>query len=141
MNETVKSLSAKLAAGSVSAVELAQDYLARIRAVNPVLNAFVELNEERTLADARAADALRAEGRAGVLTGVPIAHKDIFCQTGWHARCGSKMLESFAAPYDATLIARSRDAGLVTLGRTNMDEFAMGSSNESSHYGPVHNPW
>ncbi len=141
MNETVKSLSAKLAAGSVSAVELAQDYLARIRAANPVLNAFVELNEERTLADARAADALRAEGRAGVLTGVPIAHKDIFCQTGWHARCGSKMLESFAAPYDATLIARSRDAGLVTLGRTNMDEFAMGSSNESSHYGPVRNPW
>ncbi len=141
MNETVKSLSAKLAAGSVSAVELAQDYLARIRAVNPVLNAFVELNEERTLADARAADALRAEGRAGVLTGVPIAHKDIFCQTGWHARCGSKMLESFAAPYDATLIARSRDAGLVTLGRTNMDEFAMGSSNESSHYGTVRNPW
>ncbi|HEY9191650.1 MAG TPA: Asp-tRNA(Asn)/Glu-tRNA(Gln) amidotransferase subunit GatA [Methyloversatilis sp.] len=141
MNETVKSLSAKLAAGSVSAVELAQDYLTRIRAVNPVLNAFVELNEERTLADARAADALRAEGRAGVLTGVPIAHKDIFCQTGWHARCGSKMLESFAAPYDATLIARSRDAGLVTLGRTNMDEFAMGSSNESSHYGAVRNPW
>jgi aspartyl-tRNA(Asn)/glutamyl-tRNA(Gln) amidotransferase subunit A len=141
MNETVKSLSARLAAGSVSAVELAQDYLARIRAANPVLNAFVELNEERTLADARAADALRAEGRAGVLTGVPIAHKDIFCQTGWHARCGSKMLESFAAPYDATLIARSRDAGLVTLGRTNMDEFAMGSSNESSHYGPVRNPW
>jgi aspartyl-tRNA(Asn)/glutamyl-tRNA(Gln) amidotransferase subunit A len=141
MNETVKSLAAKLAAGSVSAVELAQDYLARIRAVNPVLNAFVELNEERTLADARAADALRAEGRAGALTGVPIAHKDIFCQTGWHARCGSKMLESFAAPYDATLIARSRDAGLVTLGRTNMDEFAMGSSNESSHYGPVRNPW
>ena len=141
MNETVKSLAAKLAAGSTSAVELAQDYLTRIRAANPVLNAFVELNEERTLADARAADALRAEGRAGVLTGVPIAHKDIFCQTGWHARCGSKMLESFAAPYDATLIARSRDAGLVTLGRTNMDEFAMGSSNESSHYGPVRNPW
>jgi len=139
--ETVKSLAAKLAAGEASAVELAQDYLARIRAANATLNAYVELNDEQTLTEARAADALRAEGRAGLLTGVPIAHKDIFCQTGWHARCGSKMLESFAAPYDAGLIERSRAAGLVTLGRTNMDEFAMGSTNESSYYGAVRNPW
>ncbi|WP_341930464.1 Asp-tRNA(Asn)/Glu-tRNA(Gln) amidotransferase subunit GatA [Methyloversatilis discipulorum] len=139
--ETVKSLAAKLAAGEASAVELAQDYLARIRAANAALNAYVELNDEQTLTEARAADALRAEGRAGLLTGVPIAHKDIFCQTGWHARCGSKMLESFAAPYDAGLIERSRAAGLVTLGRTNMDEFAMGSTNESSYYGAVRNPW
>ncbi|MCP2936142.1 amidase family protein, partial [Salmonella enterica subsp. enterica serovar Typhimurium] len=108
--ETVKSLAAKLAAGEASAVELAQDYLARIRAANAALNAYVELNDEQTLTEARAADALRAEGRAGLLTGVPIAHKDIFCQTGWHARCGSKMLESFAAPYDAGLIERSRAA-------------------------------
>ncbi|MCQ9376125.1 Asp-tRNA(Asn)/Glu-tRNA(Gln) amidotransferase subunit GatA [Methyloversatilis sp. XJ19-13] len=139
--DTVKQLSARLAAGEVSAVELAQDYLAKIQAANPALNAFVELNEAQTLIEARAADALRAEGRAGPLTGVPIAHKDIFCQTGWHARCGSKMLENFAAPYDAGLIERARAAGLVTLGRTNMDEFAMGSTNESSHYGVVHNPW
>jgi aspartyl-tRNA(Asn)/glutamyl-tRNA(Gln) amidotransferase subunit A len=141
MMDTVKKLAARLAAAEVSAVELAQDHLARIRAANPALNAFVELNDEQTLAEARAADALRAAGRGGPLTGVPIAHKDIFCQTGWHARCGSKMLENFAAPYDAGLIERSRAAGLVTLGRTNMDEFAMGSSNESSHYGAVRNPW
>ena len=139
--ETVKSLAAKLAAGEASAVELAQDYLAKIRTANPAINAYVETNEDVTLAEARAADALRAEGRAGPLTGVPLAHKDIFCQTGWHARCGSKMLESFAAPYDAGLIERSRAAGLVTLGRTNMDEFAMGSTNESSFYGAVRNPW
>jgi aspartyl-tRNA(Asn)/glutamyl-tRNA(Gln) amidotransferase subunit A len=141
MSDTVKSLSQQLQAGRVSAVELAQDYLARIKGGNAAINAYVELNEAQTLEEARAADALRADGGGGPLTGVPIAHKDIFCQTGWHARAGSKMLESFAAPYDATVIERSRAAGLVTLGRTNMDEFAMGSSNESSHYGPVRNPW
>ena len=139
--DTVKQLSARLAAGEVSAVELAQDYLAKIQAANPALNAFVELNEAQTLIEARAADALRAEGRAGPLTGVPIAHKDIFCQTGWHARCGSKMLDNFIAPYNADVITLCNNAGLVMLGKTNMDEFAMGSSNETSYYGAVKNPW
>lgn len=139
--KTVKQLSAALAAGQVSAVELAQDYLARIAALNPRLNAFITVDGEKTLAEARAADAARAAGNAGLLTGVPVAHKDIFCAEGWKTSCGSKMLDNFVAPYDATVIANAKAAGLVTLGRANMDEFAMGSSNENSFYGAVKNPW
>jgi aspartyl-tRNA(Asn)/glutamyl-tRNA(Gln) amidotransferase subunit A len=139
MRGTVASLAAELAAGSVSAVELATEALALAQA-SP-LNAFITLDPERTLAEARAADALRAAGQAGPLTGIPIAQKDIFCAEGWRTTAGSKMLGNFVAPYDATVVARGKAAGLVTIGRANMDEFAMGSTNENSAFGPVHNPW
>ena len=138
---TVKTLSAGLAAGKLSAVELAQEFLRRIDAHNGRINAFITVDRKRTLAEARRADDLRAAGRAGPLTGIPIAQKDIFCADGWLTTCGSQMLSNFVAPYDATVIARFKQAGAVNLGKTNMDEFAMGSSNESSFYGPVKNPW
>ncbi len=140
-HSTLKQLADQLASKQVSAVELATDYLNRIEASNPALNAFITINREQTLAEARAADALRQAGQAGLLTGVPIAHKDIFCQEGWKTTCGSKMLDSFVAPYDAHVVSQAKAAGLVTLGRANMDEFAMGSSNENSAYGAVKNPW
>ncbi len=142
MNHTsLKQLSHLLASGQASSRELCQDYLDRIARLNPVLNAFITVDPERTLAEAEAADRLRAEGRAGALTGVPIAHKDIFCAEGWLTTCGSKMLANFVAPYDAHVIERCKAAGLPCLGKTNMDEFAMGSSNETSYFGPVRNPW
>ena len=106
-----------------------------------MLNAFISVDEERSLADARAADARRARGEAGPLTGIPIAHKDIFCTKGMRTTCGSKMLADFVSPYDAHVIERFAAAGAVLLGKTNMDEFAMGSSNETSYFGPVRNPW
>ncbi|MBY0443925.1 MAG: Asp-tRNA(Asn)/Glu-tRNA(Gln) amidotransferase subunit GatA [Burkholderiales bacterium] len=140
IEKSVKQLSAMLAAKEISAVEMASEYLARAKAMSD-LNAFITLDEDKTLAEAKAADALLANGQAGVLTGVPIAQKDIFCQQGWKTSCGSKMLDNFVAPYDANVIELCRKAGLVSLGRTNMDEFAMGSSNENSFYGPVKNPW
>lgn len=141
LNDTLKQLAARLAAKEVSAVELAEAYLARIEAQNSQLNAFISTDRDKTLAEARSADALRAAGQSGLLTGVPIAHKDIFCQQGWKTSCGSKMLDNFVSPYDAHVVEQCRKAGLVTLGRANMDEFAMGSSNENSFYGPVRNPW
>jgi aspartyl-tRNA(Asn)/glutamyl-tRNA(Gln) amidotransferase subunit A len=141
MNTTLKSLSTLLAEGKTSSVELCQDYLSRIQALNPGLNAFISVDADRTLAEARAADALRAGGQGGTLTGVPIAHKDIFCAEGWLTTCGSKMLSNFVSPYDAHVIEQCKAAGMPCLGKTNMDEFAMGSSNETSFYGPVRNPW
>ncbi|MBM4189912.1 MAG: Asp-tRNA(Asn)/Glu-tRNA(Gln) amidotransferase subunit GatA [Betaproteobacteria bacterium] len=138
---TLTELAARLNAGAASSVELCQDYLARIAAHNANLNAFVAVDAEKTLAEARAADALRAAGQAGPLTGVPIAHKDIFCTEGWHTTCGSKMLANFVAPYDAHVISQFKAAGMPSLGKLNMDEFAMGSSNETSFFGPVKNPW
>ncbi|MFA5082957.1 MAG: amidase, partial [Hydrogenophilaceae bacterium] len=138
---TIKQISDLLAGGKTSSAELCQDYLARITAHNPALNAFITVDAERTLAEARAADALRSAGQAGPLTGVPIAHKDIFCAEGWLTTCGSKMLHNFVSPYDAHVISQFKAAGMPTLGKTNMDEFAMGSSNETSWYGPVKNPW
>ncbi len=138
---TLTELAALLATGKTSSVELCQDYLARIAAWNPTLNAFITVDAERTLSEARAADALRAQGRGGALTGVPIAHKDIFCAEGWRTTCGSRMLANFTAPYDASVIERCKAAGMPCLGKTNMDEFAMGSSNETSFFGPVRNPW
>jgi aspartyl-tRNA(Asn)/glutamyl-tRNA(Gln) amidotransferase subunit A len=138
---SVSALAAQLAAKQVSSRELAQAYLDRIAALNPTLNAFVTVDPEKTLAEAAAADALIAAGKAGPLTGIPVAHKDIFCTDGWLTTCGSKMLANFVAPYDATVIARFKAAGLPSLGKTNMDEFAMGSSNETSFYGAVKNPW
>lgn len=141
INATLKQLSQQLATGQVSAVELATAYLDRIDALNPALNAFITVDREKTLIEAAAADARRAAGQAGLLTGVPIAHKDIFCQQGWKTSCGSKMLDNFISPYNAHVIEQCQAAGLVTLGRANMDEFAMGSSNENSFYGAVKNPW
>ena len=134
-------LAAKLAAKQVSSRELAQQYLDRITALNPSLNAFITVDADKTLAEAAAADVLIAAGRAGPLTGVPIAHKDIFCTDGWLTTCGSKMLHNFVAPYDAHVIQRFKAAGMPSLGKTNMDEFAMGSSNETSYFGAVKNPW
>ena len=134
-------LSARLNAGEASSVELCQDYLARIATHNPTLNAFITVDADKTLAEARAADAQRAAGHAGPLTGVPIAHKDIFCTEGWRTTCGSKMLANFVSPYDAHVISQFKAAGMPSLGKLNMDEFAMGSSNESSFFGPVKNPW
>lgn len=138
---TLKKISSLLADGKTSAVELATDYLDRIAQHNPALNAFITVDRAKTLADAQAADAQRAAGQGGALTGAPIAHKDIFCADGWKTTCGSKILEDFVSPYDSHVISQCKAAGLVTLGRTNMDEFAMGSSNENSAYGVVRNPW
>ncbi len=138
---SVAELAAGLARKEYSAVELAQHFLSRIERSNDALNAFVTVTPDRALADARAADEARAAGRAGPLTGVPLAHKDIFCTDGVRTACGSKMLDNFVAPYDATVVERLHAAGTVMLGKTNMDEFAMGSSNETSWYGPVKNPW
>jgi aspartyl-tRNA(Asn)/glutamyl-tRNA(Gln) amidotransferase subunit A len=140
LEKTVTELSALLKAKKVSSVELTQGFLDRINKYRD-LNAFISLDPERTLAQARAADARLATGQAGPLTGIPIAQKDIFCADGWLTTCGSKMLSNFIAPYDATVIERFNAAGAVCLGKTNMDEFAMGSSNETSFYGPVKNPW
>ncbi|MCP2040663.1 aspartyl-tRNA(Asn)/glutamyl-tRNA(Gln) amidotransferase subunit A [Neisseria sp. HSC-16F19] len=138
---TLKQASDLLAQKQISAVELAQEYLSAIAAQNPALNAYITVDAERTLAEARAADARIAEGRAHALTGVPIAYKDIFCHTGWRSACSSKMLDNFVAPYTATVVQNLVDAGMVTLGRANMDEFAMGSTNETSFYGATRNPW
>src|SRR5277367_369420 len=141
LNFTIRQLGAELAARRVSSVEVARYFLQRAATLGKALNAFITLDEEKTLAQARAADALIAAGKATPLTGVPIAHKDIFCVIGWRTTCGSKMLSNFTAPYDAYVIERCNAAGAVMLGKTNMDEFAMGSSNETSFYGPVRNPW
>jgi aspartyl-tRNA(Asn)/glutamyl-tRNA(Gln) amidotransferase subunit A len=139
-DQTVAALSALLKAKKVSSVELTQGYLDRINKYKD-LNAFISVDPERSLAQARAADQRLAQGQGGPLTGVPIAQKDIFCADGWLTTCGSKMLSSFVAPYNATLIEKFNAAGCVNLGKTNMDEFAMGSSNETSFFGPVKNPW
>ncbi len=138
---TLTELAARLAAKACSSVELTQEYINKINGLNKDLGCFVSVDPERSLAQARAADARRAAGQAGPLTGLPIAHKDIFCARGWRTTCGSRMLENFVAPYDAHVVERCDTAGMVTLGKTNMDEFAMGSSNETSWFGPVRNPW
>ena len=141
INASLKQLAAALAGKKISSVELATLFLDRIERLNPALNAFITLDREKSLAMARAADERLARGEGGPLTGIPLAHKDIFCAEGWLTTCGSKMLSNFVSPYDATVIERCKAAGTVTLGKTNMDEFAMGSSNETSFYGPVRNPW
>jgi len=140
-DKSIKELSAGLAAGDFSSEELTRHYLDRIERLGAGLNAFVTVTGEQALTQARAADARLRGGDAAPLTGIPIAHKDIFCTDGARTSCGSRMLDNFVAPYDATVVERLRDAGVVMLGKTNMDEFAMGSSNETSWYGPVRNPW
>jgi len=130
-----------LRARQYSSAELTRHFLGRIERANPGLNAFITVTAERALADAQAADARLARGEGGLLEGLPLAHKDIFCTDGVLTTCGSRMLANFVSPYDATVVTRLKAAGTVMLGKTNMDEFAMGSSNETSHFGPVRNPW
>ena len=137
--KTIKELSAALHAKQVSATELARHYLARIEASGH--NAFLHVDPELTLAQAAAADERLAQGTAGPLTGVPIAHKDIFVTKGWRTTAGSKILEGYVSPFDATVVDRFKAAGMVTLGKVNLDEFAMGSANENSAYGAVKYPW
>ena len=140
-NSSLQQLSAALHSKKISSVELTQLFLDRIAALNPELNAYITLNPELSLAQAHAADAMLARGQAPALAGIPIAQKDIFCAQGWRTTCGSRMLGNFIAPYDAHVISQFNRAGAVNLGKTNMDEFAMGSSNETSYFGPVKNPW
>lgn len=138
---TLVELSRLLQKRALSSVELTQDCLSRAERLNGELNCFISLFPEHALEQAHRADQRLAQGDGGPLTGIPIAHKDIFCARGFKTSCGSKMLDNFIAPYDATVVSKLDAAGCVMLGKTNMDEFAMGSSNETSFYGPVKNPW
>ncbi|MEC9254816.1 MAG: Asp-tRNA(Asn)/Glu-tRNA(Gln) amidotransferase subunit GatA [Pseudomonadota bacterium] len=140
-NKTIAEISRDLAAGEYSSTEITTDLLARVKDLDKGLNSFITVTEEQALAQAKAADERRAAGNATPWTGVPMAHKDIFCTKGVLTTCGSKMLSNFEAPYDATVVENFNNAGAVSLGKTNMDEFAMGSSNETSYFGPVKNPW
>ena len=138
---TLTEIAAALAAKDFSAEELTRGLLQRIEQLDPQLNSFITVTADAALAQARTADARRAAGETGALLGAPLAHKDLFCTQGVLTSCGSKILTGFKAPYDATVVERLAAAGTVSLGKLNMDEFAMGSANESSHYGPVKNPW
>ncbi|CBV41792.1 Asp-tRNA(Asn)/Glu-tRNA(Gln) amidotransferase subunit GatA [Halomonas elongata] len=140
-DKTLTELAAGLRAGEFSSRELTQDLLGRIDRLDGRLNSFITVTAEQALAAADRADAARAAGEAGPLNGLPLALKDIFCTRGVKTSCGSRMLDNFAAPYDAGVVEKLTAAGTVSLGKTNMDEFAMGSSNENSFYGPVKNPW
>lgn len=140
-NKTIAQLAKALAVKEISSVELTQHFLDRIEKFDSQLNSYITVTSEQALNDARKADERRAQGENNPLLGIPIAQKDIFCTKGIRTTCASKMLDNFIAPYDATLIERFKAAGTVMLGKTNMDEFAMGSSNENSFYGPVRNPW
>ena len=139
--KTLAELSLGLRNKEFSSVELTRALLARIEAAQPTLNALISITQDGAFAQAAAADREIAAGRGAALTGVPILHKDLFCTEGVRTTCGSRMLDNFIAPYDSTVVAKLKAAGTVMLGKTNMDEFAMGSSNETSFYGPVRNPW
>ena len=138
---TLAEIARGLADKKFSSEELTRTLLARIAQLDPQLNSFISVTEDLAITQAQAADARRAAGENGALLGAPLAHKDLFCTKGIRTSCASKMLDNFKAPYDATVVAKLAAAGTVTLGKTNMDEFAMGSANESSHYGAVKNPW
>jgi aspartyl-tRNA(Asn)/glutamyl-tRNA(Gln) amidotransferase subunit A len=140
-HQTLAELAEGLRARQFSSAELAKHFLARIERFNPALNAFVTVTADQALAAAAKADELLASGEAGELAGLPLVHKDIFCTDGVLTTCGSKMLSNFVAPYDATVVERLSQAGVIMLGKANMDEFAMGSSSETSWFGPVKNPW
>ncbi len=140
-DRSMSELAAALRTREIGAVELARHFLERIARHDEQLNAFITVTERQALAQAEAADKRLAAGEGGPLTGVPIAHKDLFCTRDVTTTCASRMLENFVAPYDASVVERLGDAGCVMLGKTNMDEFAMGSSNENSYFGPVRNPW
>ncbi len=140
-DKTLAELAQGLERGDFSSTELTQAYLQRINALDSRYNAFITVTEEQALAQAKAADEARAAGNGGALCGLPIAHKDLFCTQGVRTSSASKMLDNFVSPYDATIVSRLKNAGSVMLGKLNMDEFAMGSSNESSFYGAVRNPW
>ena len=138
---TLAEIGRALASRAFSAEELAKTLLTRIKTLDPQLNSFITLTEELALQQAKAADTRRAKGENGALLGAPIGHKDLFCTQDILTSCGSKILTGFKAPYNASVVEKLAAAGTVTLGKLNMDEFAMGSANESSHYGPVKNPW
>ena len=138
---SVAELAGALERREISSVALTGHFLDRIGALNGALNALITVTADQALVDAAVADRRRAAGERGPLLGIPLIHKDIFCTDGVRTSCGSRMLDNFVAPYDATVVARLKAAGAVMLGKANMDEFAMGSSNETSHYGPVRNPW
>lgn len=140
-NLTIAQMIRELRQKTFSSVELTEHFLARIERLDSNYNSFITVTREQALQQARQADARLAAGTAPALCGIPLAHKDIFCTTGVRTSCGSKMLDNFVPPYDATIVENYAAAGVVTLGKTNMDEFAMGSSNETSYYGPVKNPW
>lgn len=139
--KSLAELSADLAEKKISSVELTKFFLDRIKQHDKTLNSFITVTEDHALKTAQTADRLRSEGRDHALLGVPIAHKDIFCTDGIKTSCGSRMLDNFIAPYDATIVENLKAAGTILLGKTNMDEFAMGSSNENSFYGATKNPW
>ena len=141
LNLSLKQLSQQLREKAFSSEELTRFFLDRIKKHNDRLNAFITINDEESLSMAKKADITIANGNQSLFTGIPIAQKDIFCADGWRTTCGSKMLENFVAPYNATVIQNFNDAGAINLGKTNMDEFAMGSSNETSYFGAVKNPW
>ena len=138
---SIAELAQALRAKRLSSVELTRGLLERIERYNATLNAFVTIDPERALADARAADAVLARGDGGPLTGIAIAHKDVLVTAGMRSTCASRMLENYVSPFDAHVVAQLRAAGTVLVGKTNMDEFAMGSSSETSYFGPVRNPW
>jgi aspartyl-tRNA(Asn)/glutamyl-tRNA(Gln) amidotransferase subunit A len=138
---SIGELARRLAAREISSLELTRHFLERIERLNPSLNAVITLTADQALAAARAADLRLGAGERGRLLGIPLIHKDIFCTEGVRTSCGSRMLDNFVSPYDATIVTRLKAAGTVMLGKSNMDEFAMGSSNETSYYGPVKNPW
>jgi aspartyl-tRNA(Asn)/glutamyl-tRNA(Gln) amidotransferase subunit A len=139
--KTLSELATGLANREFSSVELTDCFLQRIAAHQPALNALISVTAEQALTAARAADAQRARGAAHFLSGIPLVHKDLFCTDGVLTTCASRMLANFVAPYDATIVDKLKTAGMVMLGKANMDEFAMGSSNENSYFGPVRNPW
>jgi len=141
INLSLKELSKGLKQKKFSSVELTQFFLSRLDLHNPSINAFITIDKDKSLAMAKHSDEIIKEGNQDYLTGIPIAQKDIFCAEGWKTTCGSKMLDNFIAPYDSTVISKFNAVGAVNLGKTNMDEFAMGSSNETSFYGNVKNPW
>jgi len=139
--QSISVLAQKLRNKDISSVELTRTFLDRIAKLNPLLNSYITISEELALQQAQAADERLANGQGSSLTGIPVAHKDLFCTQGTLTTCGSKMLHNFVPPYESTVTQRIKDAGAVMLGKTNMDEFAMGSSNENSFYGAVKNPW